>query len=107
MQFAHFLLQLADEVAAAVRRRVAAVYKAMNENFLDFLLLGHFQQREQVLDVRMEAAIAEQPQEVQLALTAALHGLLEEWDTLQLLVGDEQVDAGHVHVDDAASADIE
>ena len=44
---------------------------------------------------------------MELALAAALHGLLEEWDILQLLVGDEQVDARHVHVDDAACADVE
>ena len=107
LQLAHLLLQLADEIAAAVRRRVAAVHEAMDEDFLDFLLLGHFEQREKMLDVRVHAAIAEQAEEVELALAAALHRLLKQRNILQLLVGDEQVDAGHVHVDDAAGADVE
>ncbi len=37
----------------------------------------------------MHAAIAEEADEMQLALAAALHGLLEERDLVELLVGDE------------------
>src|SRR5690349_14639492 len=44
---------------------------------------------------------------MELALAAALHGLLEERDLVELLVGDEEIDAGDVHVDDAAGADVE
>jgi predicted exporter len=71
------------------------------------LLLGHFQEREQMLDVRVHAAVAKETEEVQLALAAALHRLLEQRNILQLLVGDEQINARHVHVDDAAGADVE
>ena len=43
---------------------------------------------------------------MQLALAAAPHRLLEERYLVELLVGDHQVDAGDVHVDDAARTDI-
>ena len=107
LQLAHFLLELAHEVAAAVRRSVAAVHEAVDENFLDLLLLGQFEQREEMRDVGVHAAVAEQADEVELALAAALHGLLEQRNEAELLVGDEQFDAGDVHVHDATGADVE
>ncbi len=100
------MLQLADEVAAAVWRRVAAVHEAVNEDALDFLLLGHFEQREEVLDVRVHAAVAQESDEVQLVLAAALHRLLKERHVLQLFVGDQKIDARDVHVNDSAGADV-
>ncbi len=80
--------------------------KAMDEDLFHLFLLGHFEQREQVIDVGVHAAIAEQAQEMQLALAAALHGLLEQRHLFQLLVGDQKIDARDVHVHDAAGADI-
>src|ERR1700719_574015 len=62
-KFAQLSLQLADVVASAVWRRVAAIHKAMDEYALDFLLLGHFQESEQMVDMRMHAAIAQQPEQ--------------------------------------------
>jgi hypothetical protein len=44
---------------------------------------------------------------VQPTLAATVHGLLEKRHVLQLLVGNEQVDARDVHVHDAAGADVE
>ena len=105
-QLAHFLLQLADVVAAAVRRRVAPIHEAVHKNFFDFLLLGHFQQRKQMLDVRMHAAIAEQADEVQLAGAAAFHCLLKERYVLQLFAGDQQINPRDVHVHDAPRAHV-
>src|SRR5882762_10704487 len=55
----------------------------------------------------MHATVAEEADEMQLALAAALHGLLEERDLVELLVGDEEINAGDVHVYDAAGADVE
>src|SRR6202030_3702981 len=57
--------------------------------------------------VRVHATVAKQTHEMQLTPTAALHGLLKERHTLQLLIGDEQIDARDVHVHDSAGADIE
>ena len=61
-----------------MRRRVAAVDEAMDEHALHFVLLRHSQQREQVLDVRVHAAIAQQAHQVQLPLAAALHRVQQQ-----------------------------
>src|SRR5712671_1984154 len=106
-QFANLLLESLHEIAAAVRRSIPAIHEAVDQDVLDFLLLGHFQQCEQMIDVRVHAAIAKQAHQMQSTLAATLHGLLKERHVLQLLVGDEQVNAGDVHVYDAAGADIE
>jgi hypothetical protein len=105
-QLAHFLLQLADKILAAVRRRVATVHETVHENFCHAGLLGHFKQREEVLDMGMYAAVAEQSHEVQLMAAAAIHGLLEQREVLELLVGDEQIEARDVHVHDASRAHV-
>ena len=39
-------------------------------------------------------------------LAAAFHGLLKERDVLQLIVGDQKIDARDVHVNDSACADV-
>ena len=41
-------------------RRVAPVHEAVDENALDFIFARHAQQREKMLDVRMDAAIADE-----------------------------------------------
>jgi len=81
--------------------------KQWTKTFFDFPLLGHFEEGEEVVDVRVHAAVAEEADEMELALAAVLHGLLEERDLVELLVGDEEIDAGDVHVYDAAGADVE
>ena len=105
-QLPHFLLQLADEIAAAVWRSVAAVHEAVHENFFYLVLLGHFQQRKQMVDVRMHAAIAEQTQKMQLALPAAIHGLLKQRHLVQLFVGDQQIHTRDIHVHHAPRAHV-
>src|SRR6266403_2402397 len=106
-QFPSLRLESLHEIAAAVRRSIPAIHEAVDQDVLDFLLLGHFQQCEEMIDVRVHAAIAEQAHQVQSTLAATLHRLLEKRHVLQLLVGDEQVDAGDIHVYDAAGADVE
>src|SRR5262249_6823517 len=90
----------------AVRRRVAAVHETVNENVLYFLLLRQLQQREKVLDMGVDAAVAEQTEKMKLALAAALHRLLKKRDFAEGFVGDQNVNFGDVHTDDAAGADI-
>ena len=55
---AHFLFELADKIDAAVRRRVAAVHEAMNENAGDFIFARHAQKLEEMVDMRVNAAVA-------------------------------------------------
>src|SRR5439155_8481910 len=104
--FAHFLLKLSNKIDAAVGRRVAAVHEAVDKNVFDFLLLGEFEQREKMLHVRVNAAIAEQSEEMQLTLAASFHGLLKKRNFAERFVGDQHVDFGDVHADNAAGADI-
>src|SRR5271163_135086 len=78
----------------------------MDENFIDVVLLGHFKKGEEVMDVRVHAPIAEQTKEMKLARAGALHGLLEERNALQPLAGNQKIDAGDVHVHDAARAHV-
>src|SRR5207248_11770523 len=47
-------------IPTAVRRCVAPVHKTVDQHFFHFFLLGHLQQRKQMLHVRMHAAVAQQ-----------------------------------------------
>jgi hypothetical protein len=58
-ELAHFLPQLLDEFATAVRRSIAAVHEAVDKNVFDSLPFGEFEEREKMLDVRVNAAVAE------------------------------------------------
>jgi hypothetical protein len=55
----------------------------------------------------VDAAVADQAEKMEGALFTSLHGLLEERDVAHLFVGDEEIDARHVHVDDAAGTNVE
>ena len=61
-----------------MRRSVAPVHKAVDENIFNFIFARHFQQREEMVDVRMDAAIAHQSQQMKLASAAAFHGFEQE-----------------------------
>jgi hypothetical protein len=78
----------------------------VDKHFFHFLLLGHFQQREQMLNVRVHAAIAQQSYKMQLPRPAALHRLLKKRHVLQLLVRDQQIDPRDVHVHDTSRAHV-
>ena len=105
--FAHFLFERAQEIDAAIGRGVAAVHEAVDENARDFIFAGHAQQRVEMFDVRVDAAIAEEAEEVELAGAAAFHGFEEQRLALEFAAGDELVDARDVHVHDASGADIQ
>ncbi len=77
-QFAHLLLQLPHVVAPAVRRRVAPIHETVDKHFFYFLLLGHFEQGKQMLNVRVHAAVAEQADKMQLSCAPALYRLLKQ-----------------------------
>ena len=66
------------------------------------------QQRLQVADVGMDAAVADQPEQVQrpAACQRAIHGPVEGGVRRELPVGDGAVDARQPLVDDEAGADV-
>ena len=78
----------------------------MDKYSFDFLLLGHLQQREQMMDVRMHAAVAQQAQKMQAPLPPALHRPLKQQHVLQLFFGDHQINSRDVHVHDASRAHV-
>ena len=71
------------------------------------MLARHAQQREQVLDVRVHAAIAQQTDQVQSMPPPALHGFEQQRLLKQGAGLDRAVNPGDVHVNDAAGADIQ
>jgi len=103
---AGFLLQLLDVFDAAMRRRVAPIREAVDENTLDVLLAGHPQQSIEMLHVRVYAAIAQEAEQVQIARAAALHGLDEQRLLEKFAVRNHHVDACDVHVDDSPGTHV-
>src|SRR6266446_10124352 len=79
----------------------------MYKDALDLALARHPEQREQMLDVRVYAAITQQAQQVQLPLAPSLHSLEKQRLLEERAAGDELIHARDVHADDAARADIE
>ena len=79
----------------------------MDENVLHSLLRRDFEQREKMIEMRMDTAIANQSEQMQSPLPPARHCLLEERHVAHRLLRDKQVDARHVHVHDAPRADVE
>ena len=97
------------EITSAVGgQRVAAIHEGMHEDAVHAVLLRHLQQRVEMSLLRMHAAVGDQPEQMQPALAHARmlhrseqHGMREEFAVL-----DHQVNAGYVHVNDAARTDI-
>ena len=58
-----------------MRWGVAAIHETVDEDALDVMLPRHAQQREQVLHVRVHAAVAQQAEKMQIARPAAFHRL--------------------------------
>src|SRR5277367_3661913 len=60
-----------------------------------------------MFDVGVDAAVAEEAEQMELAGAAAFHGFEEQRLALEFAAGDELVNAGDIHVHDAAGADVE
>src|SRR5271154_1741951 len=97
-ELAHLLLELAEEIYSAVGGSVAPVHKAVDENILDFIFARHLEEREEMIDVRMDAAVAHKAEKVELARAAAFHGFEKQRLERKLAGGDEVIDSRAVHV---------
>jgi hypothetical protein len=106
-ELAHFLFELLDKFDSAVRRGVAAVHKAVDENIFDFIFARHFQESEKMVEVRVDSAIAEEAEKMELRSASSFHGVEQERLAIKFAVSDELIDARAVHVNDAAGADIQ
>ena len=105
--FAHLLLEPAQEVDPALRWRVAAIGEAVHVDVRDLVFPRHAQERKEVLDVRMNSAVAQETDEVQLPAARAIHRVDQKRLAEKLAARDELVDACDVHLNDAASAHIQ
>jgi hypothetical protein len=79
----------------------------VDENIFDFIFAGHLEEREEMIQVRMDAAVAHKAEKVELTRATAFHGFEKKRLERKLAGGDELVDSGAVHVNDAAGADIQ
>ena len=104
---AHLLLQRGDIAGAAGGQRVTSVHKGVDEDLRDALLLGSFEQRVQVLLMRVDAAVGNQPEEMQLRHARLLQGFDDGRVREEFAVGDQAVDAGDVHLHNAPGADVQ
>ena len=81
--------------------------KQWTKTRVDFIFAGHAQQSEEMLDVGVHAAVAEQAEQMQLVRAAAFHGFEQQRLAREFAAGDELVNARDVHVHDASGADIQ
>ena len=105
--FAHLCLQLLEEARAHLWRCVAAIHKAMHEHFGNLLALRHFEQREQVVDMRVDSPIADEPHQVEPVFAPGFHHFSQHRIGEQRLVIDGVVNFGDVHHQNAAGADVQ
>jgi hypothetical protein len=94
-------------ISARFRRGVAAVGENMDDNVGDAFALGHCKERVKVGVVGVDAAVADEAHEMEAARAGVGHGGFESGIVAEIAVADHPVDAGDVHLDDAAGADVE
>ena len=106
---AHLLLESFEVAEAAGGQRVAAVHEGMDEDVGEALLFREAQQSVEVALVRVDSAVGEEADEVERPslLGGELAGSDEDRVGVEAAVADGGVDAGHVHADDAAGAEVE
>ena len=81
----------------------------MDEDAGQSILARGTQQRVEVLLVGVDAAVGEQPEEMELtpAFLRPLHGLHQRRNQVKGVGGNQRVDAGDVHLHNAARADVQ
>ena len=102
-------LKLFDVALAALGRGVPAVHKAVDVDVVQPAALRHLDQREQVGDVAVHAAVGDKPHHMQLFAVplGVVHRLDERGIGEKVAVLDRLGDAGEFLIDDPAGTDIE
>src|SRR6266853_6997108 len=90
-------------------QRVASVHEGVNEDPLDFILLGHLEQRMKMSLIRVHAAIRDQAEQMELTSTGSrvLHAIEQHRMFEELTILDHQLDAGRIHVDHAPGSNVQ
>ena len=103
-------LELLQVGAAAVRQGVAAVGEGVEDEVGHALLRGQLDRRLDVLPARVDAAVGDQPEQVQAAsrtLAGALAGGEQRLVLEEAAVGDRVVDPRQILFDDRPGAEVE
>ena len=104
---AHATQQPAQVAGAAGYRGVAAISERMNEHVLHSRVPRDLEQGVEVGGLGMDAAIAEQAEQVQGTAFGVRHGALQSGILGQSAGADQLVDPSDVHLDDAARANVQ
>ena len=108
-ELVYLRLQRFDEVYARGGGDVSAVHKAVDVRLGNTVLFRHFQQRVQVGNVTMDAAVRQKSPQVQLlaGLLGVLHRLQQGGIFKEVAVLDGLGDLGQILIDDAPRAHVE
>src|SRR3984885_7270309 len=81
----------------------------MDEDTVESILLCHLQQSVEMRLLRVHAAVGDETEQMQPTIAGAsvLHGIEQDGVREELAVLDHQIDAGDVHVNDAACTDVQ
>ena len=103
------LLELLKIAEAAGGQGVAAIHEGVDEDVGELVLGGHAEERVEMALVGVDAAVGEEADEMEGAalLGGEIVGAGEGGVGEEAAVLDGGVDAGHVHADDAAGAEVE
>ena len=90
-------------------KRVAAIHESVNEDAVDTLLLGHFEQGVKMSLIGMHAAIGAEAEEMHPPAAGAgvFHGRDKNGMREKFAILDHQLDARAVHVHDAPGTNVE
>lgn len=107
--FVKFALEFLKIVRTAGGHGVAAVHEGVDEDAGEFVFGGHAEEGVEVALVGVDAAVGEETDEVERSslLGCEFVGFCERGIGVEGAVEDGGVDAGHVHVDDAAGTEVE
>ena len=106
-QFRDLVLKLADVIDATLRGSVAPVGETVNKYFGHAFALRHFQQRVEMLELRVNAAIAAEAHQMEsVSLTGVMHCRAQHRVGEEFTGGNHEIDAGYVHMDNASGTNI-
>src|SRR6185437_6909179 len=94
-------------VAAGVGRGVAAVGEGVNPHMLDAFGFGQTEQGVEMVEMGVDAAVAAQAEQMELPAAGMVHRAQQGGVAVEAPIGNGLIEAGDVHLHDAAGADVQ